>query len=166
MTARKILRRIHLVATVWFIICVGYLLVIGLYQAGLKWWLVFSLSGHSAVVIVLLVSLYLFAFFRGTDGARHIEAEHPLTSSDCYMGFYVSAPLLGGLAAVLGTVGASGIGRLLFSTALGTLGTTFLVWIVIDPLVGMVEMLLPTSRRHRAERIGGGRPDHILRGPS
>ena len=36
---------------------------------------------------------------------------------------------------------------------LGTLKTTFIVWIVIDPLVGVIEMLLPESREHRAERL-------------
>ena len=157
MTAKKMLKRVHLVATIWFVLCVGYLIAMALHQVGLKWWLVFSLSGHSALVLVMLVSLYLFAMFRGAGGARYVEEEHPLTSSDCYLGFYVSAPLLGGLAAVLGTAGAPETSRLLFSIALGTLGTTFLVWIVIDPAAGMIEMLLPASRRHRAERIAGGR---------
>jgi hypothetical protein len=33
-----------------------------------------------------------------------------------------------------------------------TLKMTFLLWVVIDPLIGVVEMLLPASRRHRAAR--------------
>jgi hypothetical protein len=38
--------------------------------------------------------------------------------------------------------------------ALGTLGMTFLVWVIVDPLIGLLEMLLPpASRRHRAERL-------------
>jgi len=152
MTAKRILKRIHLVATVWFILCVGYLLAMALRHAGFRWWLVFSVSGYSSLVIFLLVSLYLFAFFRGTGRGRYVEIEHPLTSADCYLGFYVSAPLLGGLAAMLGTAGISSTGRYLFSVALGTLGTTFFVWIVLDPLIGMAEMLLPRSRRYRAER--------------
>lgn len=153
MMARKLLRRIHLVATFWLMSCVIYLLAVALRQAGLEWWQVFSLSCPSALVIVLLVSLYLFAFFRGADGARYNEIEHPLTSSDCYLGFYVSTPLLGSLAALLATTSISDTGRLLYSIAMGTLGTTFLVWIVIDPAAGAIEMLLPASRRHRAERV-------------
>ncbi len=152
MTAKRLLKRIHLVATVWFVLCVAYLLATALRQVGFRWWLVFSLSGYSTAVIFLLVSLYLFAFFRGAGRDRYIEIEHPLTSADCYLGFYVSAPLLGGLAAILATADAPETGRFLFSVALGTLGTTFLVWIVLDPLVGMAETLLPASRRHRAER--------------
>ena len=155
MMVRKFLKRIHLAATIWFVLCLSYLLAVTLHHAGLKWWLIFPLSGQSTVVILLLVSLYLFAFFRGADGARYIEIEHPLTSSDWYLGFYVSAPLLGGLAAVLAAADDPNSGRVLYSVAMGTLGTTFLVWIVIDPAAGAIETLLPASRRHRAERIDG-----------
>ena len=152
MTAKKTLKRIHLVATVWFIGCVGYLVAMGLRQAGFKWWLVFSLSGYSTFMILLFISLYLFAFYRGIDGARRIGIEHPLTRTDCYMGFYVFTPLLGALMAVAGTVGGPETDVSLVRVAMGTLKTTVLAWIVIDPLVGMIEMLLPASRRHRAER--------------
>ncbi|NIS52658.1 MAG: hypothetical protein GWN67_14970 [Phycisphaerae bacterium] len=38
--------------------------------------------------------------------------------------------------------------------ALGTLGTTFLVWVIVDPLTALLETLLPaTSRKHRTERL-------------
>ena len=162
MMPRTLLKRVHLVATIWFIACVGYLLAMAFHQAGLKWWLIFSLSGHSALGLILLVSLYLFAFYRGADRARYGEAEHPVTSSDYYLVFYVSAPLLGGLAAVLSTANAPNVGRTLSAVAMGTLATTFVVWIVIDPVAGMIESLLPASRRHRAQRIGGMAQAHSL----
>lgn len=152
MTAKRILKRIHLAATVWFLACVGYLLATALRQAGLQWWLAFSLSGYSTLFIFLLVSLYLFAFVRGAGRDGHVEIEHPLTSANCYLGFYVAAPLLGGLAAVLGAGDTWENPKFPFSVAMGTLGTTFFVWIVLDPLIGIVEMLLPASRRYRAER--------------
>jgi len=152
MTAKRILRRIHLVATAWFILCIGYLLATALRQAGLQWWLVCSLSGYSTLMVLLLVSLYLFAFVRGVNRGGHAEIEHPLTSSDCYLGFYVSAPLLGGLVAIMGASGPWESDRFLLSVAIGTLGTTFFMWIVLDPLISLVEMLLPASRRCRAER--------------
>jgi len=153
MTARTLLRRVHLIATTWFVACTGYLFALGLHQAGLKWWLVFPLSGHSVLMMTFLVSLYLFAWFRGTDGARYNRMEHPLTSSDSYLGFYVSTPLLGGLAALLAMADGQSAQRVLFLVAIGTLGTTFLVWIVIDPALGVLEQLLPASRRHRAQRL-------------
>ncbi len=152
MTARKTLSRLHLIAMLWFTLCVGYLLVMGLYQAGFRWRTIFSFSGHSALLLVLVIGLYLFALLRGVARSGHIEQEHPLTSSNCYMGLYVSAPLLGALAAVVGMIGVRQMSRFLFGIALGTLGTTFLVWMVIDPLAGLIEMFLPASRRHRAER--------------
>jgi len=134
-------------------LCIGYILVLALRQAGFHWWIIFSLSGHSALLIFLLISLYLFAIFRGVGRGTKIEVEHPLTSTNCYMVFYVAAPLLGGLAGTLGMIGESRISQFLLGIALGTLGATFLVWIIVDPVTGLVEMLLPASRKHRLERL-------------
>jgi hypothetical protein len=153
MTARRALKLTHLVSTAWFVLCVGFVLVLALHQAGFHWWVIFSLSGHSLIAAFLLVSLYLFALFRGVGGAQQITAEHPLTSTPAYMGFYVAAPLIGGLAGLLGMAGTESLRQFLLGVALGTLGTTFSVWVVVDPVAGLVEMLLPASRRHRAERL-------------
>jgi hypothetical protein len=102
---------------------------------------------------MLLVSLYLFAIFRGAGESQKIEVEHPLTSTDYYMMFYVGAPFLGGLAGCFGMTPVSRIDQFLLSIALGTLGTTFLAWVVVDPAVGLLETLLPASRQHRLERL-------------
>ena len=153
MTQRRALRRVHLVSTVWFIACIGFILVLKLHEAGLQWWQIFSLSGPSALAVFLLVSLYLFALYRGIGEAQKIEVEHPLTTTGYYMVLYVAAPLLGGLAGILGGVGVRDPIRFLSGVALGTLGTTFVVWVGIDPIVGMLEMLLPASRKHRTERL-------------
>ncbi len=153
MTQRRALRRIHLVSTVWFIACIGYILVLALRQAGVQWWQI-ALSGPPlALVVFLLVSLYLFALYRGIGEAQKIEVEHPLTTSDYYMALYVAAPLLGGLAGILGMAGTMERNRFLLGVAYGTLGTTFVFWVGIDPVVGMLEMLLPASRRHRTQRL-------------
>ncbi len=153
MTQRRALRRIHLVSTIWFIACIGYILVLVLRQAGLQWWQI-SLSGPSlALVVFLLVSLYLFALYRGIGEAQKIEVEHPLTMTSYYMALYVAAPLLGGVAGILGMVGATDPIRFLLGIAYGTLGTTFVFWVGIDPAVGMLEMVLPASRQHRSERL-------------
>jgi signal transduction histidine kinase len=153
MTARRALRLIHLASTAWFMICVGGIVVTALHQAGFNWWLIFSLSGHSALAIFLLISLYLFALFRGVGGAQHITVEHPLTSTQYYMGLYVAAPLIGGLAGIAGMLGVQQASKFLLGIALGTLGTTFAVWVILDPAIGLIEMLLPASRKHRAERL-------------
>jgi hypothetical protein len=164
MGSKKALKRIHLVATVWFMVCVGYMLILALRQVGFNWWLIFSLSGHSALMVFLLVSLYLFAFVRGVGSTQHISLEHPLTSTDYYMGFYVSAPLLGGLAGILGMAAdIEDVHRFLLGLAMGTLGTTFAVWVVIDPLAGLIEMLLPPSRRHRAQRLADADAERRVR---
>jgi hypothetical protein len=153
MTAKRLLRRIHIASTVWFILCVGCVLAAELRKVGFDWWLIFSLSGYSAFLILVLTSLYLFALFRGMGGTQTITIEHPLTSTAQYMGFYVAAPLLGGLAGILGMLGTSDISLFLQGVARGTLWTTFGVWVLLDPLAGLIEMTLPTSRKHRAERL-------------
>jgi len=153
MTARRALKLTHLASTIWFVLCVGYILILALHEAGFHWWVIFSLSGHSALVIFLLVSLYLFALFRGVGRAQHIELEHPLTNTTYYMGFYVAAPLLGGMAGVVGMLGMGDVSKFLLGVALGTLGTAFSAWVVLDPIAGLIEMLLPASRKHRVERL-------------
>ena len=154
MSKRRTLKSIHLTSMIWFIICIGYILVLTLRQAGFKWWVVFSLSGHGLLIALMLISLYLFAIFRGISSSQKVQIEHPLTCTNYYRIFYVITPLLGGLAGCLGMVGISTLGQFASGVALGTLGTTFLVWVIVDPLVGLLEMLLPSvSRKHRSQRI-------------
>lgn len=153
MSWRKLSKLIHFASTAWFVLCIGCILVLTLRQAGFRWWVIFSLSGYSALVIFLLVSLYLFAIFRGVDRSQRIEVEHPLTNASYYMAFYDITPFLGGLAGCIGMIGVSKVNELLLGIALGTLSTVFLVWIIIDPAIGLIEKLLPASREHRLERL-------------
>ena len=142
MAVRRKLRLVHLASTAWFMLCVGYILALTLRQAGLQWWVIFSLAGHSALFIFLLISLYLFAVFRGVGKSQKIEEEHPLTCTNYYMVLYVIAPFLGGLAGCLGMIGVNRIGQFLLGIVLGTLATTFLVWVIVDPVTTLLEMLL------------------------
>jgi hypothetical protein len=154
MSGHKTLKSVHLAGTVWFIVCVGYVLVLALRQAGVNWWVLFSLSGHGVLIVLLLISLYLFAIYRGISSSQKVYIEHPLTSTSYYAVFYVITPLLGGLAGCLGMIGVSTLGQFVLGITLGTLGTTFLVWVIIDPLAGLLEMLLlPASRKHCTERL-------------
>ncbi len=146
------MRVAHIASTVWFILSVSYILVLALRQAGIHWWVVFSLSGHGVLIILVLVSLYLIAIFRGISSSQKVLIEHPLTSSIYYAVFYVAAPFLGSLAGFLGMIGAHSISQFLLGIAMGTLGTTFLVWVIVDPVIGLLEMALPTSRKNRVQR--------------
>ncbi|KPJ65355.1 MAG: hypothetical protein AMJ43_10930 [Coxiella sp. DG_40] len=154
MTRRRTLKLLHLASTAWFMLCAGYILVLALRQAGVHWWVIFSLSGYSALLIFLLTSLYLFAIFGGAARSQKIEVEHPLTSTTYYIVFYVSTPFLGSLAGCMGMTGENRLAQFLLGVALGTLGATFFVWVIVDPIAGLLEMLLvPASRKHRAERL-------------
>jgi hypothetical protein len=153
MSERRTLKLIHFSGTAWLVLCLGYIAAMSLRQAGVHWWIIFSLSGYSAVLVFLLVSLYLFAIFRGVGKSQLIENEHPLTSTSYYTALYLAAPFLGCVAGCLGMIGVNTVGEFIVGIALGTLGTTFLVWVIVDPMVGVLEMLLPASRRHRTERL-------------
>lgn len=153
MAERSKLASIHFVSTAWFILCVGYVGVLALRQAGVKWWILFSLSGHGVLIALILISLYLFAIFRGISSGQKVKVEHALTNTTQYAFFYVTTPFLGTLAGCLGMIGVETFSRFMLGITLGTLGTTFLVWIIIDPAMGLLEMLLPASREHRADRL-------------
>lgn len=153
MSKQRLLKLIHLLSTAWFALCVVYILVLGLRQAGVRWWLIFSLSGHSAVIFFLIMSVYLFAVFNGAARSRKIVQEYPLSSTNYYMAFYDTVPFLGGLAGLSGIVGMRSTTQFFLEMSYATLGATFLVWIIIDPLIGIIETLLPDSRRRRSERL-------------
>lgn len=155
MFGRKTLRSIHLAGTVWFMFCVSYVLIVALRQAGVRWWVLFSLSGHGVLIAFILISLYLFAMFRGVSSSQMHQIEHPLTSTGYYTMFYVTIPFLGSLAGCLGLIGVcTRAQQFLQGAALGSLGATFLAWVIVDPAAGVLEVLLsPVARRHRAERL-------------
>ena len=137
----------------WFVLSVAYILVFALRQAKIEWWVIFSLAGHSAVVVFLFVSIYLFALYRGVARTKKTEREHPFTQQSSYMLFYYLSPLLGGMAGAYAMMGVPVLKEFLLGIAVGTLGATFLVWIVVDPLISLTEMLLPASRQHRRQRL-------------
>ncbi len=153
MEIRKTIKMIHLAGTVWFILCTGYLFILALWQAGFNWLIIFSLSGYWALIISLLVSLYLFAVFRGASPAHSMEKEHPLTSTPYYMTFYVSTPFLGAIAGLLSMIDETGANLSLSRLAMGTIIATFTTWIAVDPITGLMELLAPEPRRQRAERL-------------
>ena len=157
---RKLL---HFFSTAWFVLCVGLILITSLRQAGVHWWILFSVSGYGVVVLLLLISLYLFAIFKGISSSQTLQIEHPLTSTSYYASFYNLTPFLGGLAGLLGTIGISGsIQELLSGISLGTLAMTFLSWVVVDPVVGVLETIFSESaRRHRQQRLADEKAEAI-----
>ena len=153
MSRRDVLKLVHFASTAWLGLCVVYLLVLALRQAGFRWWVIFSFSGYSLLLVILFINLYLFAIFKSFDRSQKIEIEHPLSTTIYYDVFYSISPLLGGLAGYVGTIGLSRVSLPIDVIALGTLATTFLVWIIVDPTIHLVERQLPTSRKHRVERL-------------
>jgi len=158
MVKQRRLKFIHLSSTVLFVVSVGYLFVLALRQGGAQWWLIFSLSGVSAVIAFILVSVYLFAMYRGVVRSQQPSVEHPLSSSPYYMIFYDIAPFLGAAGGVIGMFG-TGWTEYLLGVTYSTLVSTFFVWILLDPAIGLLEYILPASRLHRAERLSLAKVD-------
>jgi len=150
MSSPRMLKLVHFSSTAWFVASAGFLLILALRQAGVNWWVIFSLSGYSAVLIFLLISLYLFAIFKGV--VQPAKPEHPLTTSIYYMTFYDVSPFLGAFAALISKAGGGNTAQQLAIIGIGTLATTFFVWIVLDPAIASVEMMLPASREHHRQR--------------
>ena len=51
-------------------------------------------------------------------------------------------------------IGEDNASQFAAGVALGTFGATFLVWVIVDPMTGLLEtLLLPASRRHRLRRL-------------
>ena len=113
---------------------------------------VFSLSAHGILLALLLISLYLFAIFRGISSSQKLHEEHPITKTDQYSFFYAATPFLGGFAGLLGTIGIDTINQFISGIALGTMGMTFMVWVIVDPAIGLLETFFPESRKHYIKR--------------
>ena len=143
MISNRLFKFIHIASTGWFIVCSVFLIVIALREAELGWWVIFSLSGHSGVLIFFLTLVYCFAIFKGVSRSQKIELEHPLTCSGSYLAFYDIAPFLGSAAGLTMSTVTHTTFELLIYAATGSLCSTFLVWILIDPAISMVEMLTP-----------------------
>ena len=152
MDSKQFLRRIHICGTLWFLLCAAVLLILSMRQAGLKWWLIFSLSGYSAVLLLFLFTIYLFAIFQGV--VRNLNStEHPLSTSIYYIALYDLAPFFGAVAGLFALTSSGSWITVLNSIVQGALTMTFIVWIVIDPLLGLIEASLPSSIAHRKQRL-------------
>jgi hypothetical protein len=84
------------------------------------------------------------------DTGQNIE--HPLTNSGPYVVLYSLIPLLGTLAGLDCLFFADDAQQVVMATAIGTLGATFIFWIIIDPAINFCELLVPASRAHRLAR--------------
>lgn len=151
MNRARFLKRVHVCGTLWFLLCAAVLLILSLRQAGFRWWVVFSISGYSAVMLFFLFTIYLFAIYQGVVRSQN-PTEHPLTTSSPYIILYDVAPFLGLISGILASSSLSWI-LLLNAVAQGTLAITVMIWVVIDPLVGLVESVLPASTAARRERV-------------
>jgi len=145
-------KHVHLCGVVWFLICVIFTIVIAIDQMGLHWWVVFSVSGYSTVVILFLTMVYLFAIYKGVVRNSN-SIEHPLTTSPYYILLYDATPFLGALVGFY--IASSGLPvlSLLSVVAQGTLIMTFVMWVITDSLIGIIEASFPQSIAHRKKRI-------------
>lgn len=157
MNLQKTSKAVHLASAVWFVACVIYILLQALSDEGYRWWVIFSLSGYSALLLFFLVVIYLFAVFKNVDRSNKLSVEHPITTTGYYKVFYDIAPFLGGLAGCMAIISINKLSDFLIPIALGTFAMTFFSWIFIDPVIAYIERLSPKSRRHRLERIAQSR---------
>ncbi len=161
MGSQRLLKRIHVCGTLWFLLCAATLLILSLRQAGFHWWLVFSISGYSTILLMFVFTVYLFAIFQGVV-RNQTSAEHPLSTSVYYIALYDLTPFLGTLAGLLSISMYTSLPSIINTVTQGTLTTTFLVWTIFDPAIGIIETMLPKSAAHRKQRLDETRREKDL----
>jgi hypothetical protein len=153
MSARRLLKLLHLCGTAWFSLATVYVFTLALRENGVGWGMIFLLVVYWMVLLFLLISAYLYTLFGDSGSNRSLALEHPLTHTRPYMAMYFLVPFLGAL-----------LGPRLFADhaintaiAMGTLTATAFFWVIVDPGVGFIEMLLPARRKHRLARYAAAK---------
>jgi hypothetical protein len=136
-----------------FVLSSAYIFIYALHKAGKSWLFIASLSGSSTVIIIFLLSFYLFAVYRGFSSSQNAKNEHPLTASLPYVLFYNISSFYGIFIVWFISLRHYHTADYLLRMSIGIITSTFLMWIIIDPIVGFFEMLLPSSRIQRHARI-------------
>lgn len=91
-------------------------------------------------------------FIHHEIGRRGIE-RFPLTATNYYRFFYHLTPLLGGLGGLVGMLGAKSAGQLLLGIAFGTMGSTILLYLLIDPITTLLEYFFSRSYKYPISRF-------------
>ncbi len=149
-------RRVHFLSTVWFILCIGTIVAQSLRQAGLEWWQIISISGYSVVTVLFFVSVYLFAVFRGVHRHSEPDVEHPITCQKVYKILYSFTPFLGfaaGLCSQIDVEGKTSLANWLIVGAMGTFLITISNWVILDPMITILEGYFPDAREKRNVRL-------------
>jgi hypothetical protein len=141
-----------MLVTVQYLVSAAVVILWILLQAGLHWSIVFSLSTEGFAVAVLAAMIYGFATYRGAVGDRR-SAEHPFTSSLPYRFLYLLVPVLSGLVGATDFWLAVGAWYVLLGLSMGTVLAASVMWLVVDPIAGLIESALPESQVLRAERL-------------
>lgn len=119
---------------------------------GFHWWVTFSISSYSAVIVLFLMTVYLFAVYKGVVRNSN-SIEHPLTTSPYYVLLYDLTPFLGSIAGLYAASFSQSVLFIFSTAAQGTLVMTFVMWILLDSLAGLIESSFPQSIEHRKNRV-------------
>ena len=153
-------RRVHFLSTVWFLLCIGAIAAQSLRQAGLEWWQIISISGYSVVTVLFFVSVYLFAVFHGVHRHNEPDIEHPITSQKVYKILYSFTPFLGFLVGLFSQTGLEtdlSLSGWAIVGAMGTFVITIANWVILDPMIAILEGYFPAASQSRSARIEASR---------
>lgn len=150
MISGKKLKYAHSLSILFFLFCAAYLLII-LLQRNSKDWFFWSISGLSGFIATAIIVFYSLAFFKSLT-LKSSKPEHPISSSSYYLVFYDMSPFLGAAAGVIVLIMVNEKDHPLAFIAAGSMAASFFVWIVLDPVVQVLEMMLPGSKRFRKRR--------------
>ncbi len=149
-------KRFHFLNTLLFILCIAGIAVQSLRQAGVDWWVIFSISGYSSVTVIFFLCVYLFAIFRSVHSFIEPDIEHPVTCLKIYKVIYCFTPTLGFLTGVCAQIGLEeelALKAIIINSAMGSFVVTMLFWVLLDPLITIMESYTPASKASRNARI-------------
>lgn len=153
MNRRKAQRFVHTTRMAGFVASVACMAVLSIVQADKSRWFTISLLSYFGWLLVATACSCSFSIFRGLSKNQRIKEEHRITTSVTYFLLYNLSPLLGALTGSLAAIGISRVTYYLFMVTAGSWCMTFMVWTIIDPILALMEMALPSSRQHRRERL-------------
>jgi len=152
MRTKKVLSTFYFAGIVLFVVSGAYLWICFDLVSTEVFGLGRIISQEPYLILGALVAAQFFALASVFMRRKARAIEHPLTAALYYRVFYYLCPFVGALAGAIAVLGSGFNTNGLTIVAAGTVLTTAIVWVMIDPVITLIELLGPKSRRLRHVR--------------
>lgn len=117
-----------------------------------------------SIVFVTIVTIFATRtinsrLFKNHEIGRRTIERFPLTATAYYRFFYRLTPFMGCLAGLLGMIGVKSNSQFLLGIALGAMGQTILIYLIVDPITTLFEYFFYRFYKYRSVRFHGDGKD-------